>query len=271
MSARGRAWALAVALLALPLAQARAAGQGEPRLSQIEQAIETYTRALETAERDLRLEEFRRAERLFARVAEEGTRSAELYANLGNAALQAERIGPAVLAYRRALLVDPDGRRALQNLEHVRALLPEWVPHAESESLLDSFFFWHRTLSRAERARAGAFCFAAAGLLLAAAIRFRQTPLRNAALLPALAWIALVASLALDPAAQVRDEAVVTAGEAVARAADSSLAPVAFPAPLPGGTEVRILERRSPWLRIRLANGRDAWVAESSVTRVALD
>jgi uncharacterized protein YgiM (DUF1202 family) len=37
---------------------------------------------------------------------------------------------------------------------------------------------------------------------------------------------------------------------------------------LPGGTEVRILETRSPWLRVRLANGRDAWVAESALTPV---
>jgi SH3-like domain-containing protein len=33
--------------------------------------------------------------------------------------------------------------------------------------------------------------------------------------------------------------------------------------------EVRILERRSPWIRIRLANGRDAWVAESALMTVA--
>ena len=59
------------------------------------------------------------------------------------------------------------------------------------------------------------------------------------------------------------------ADEAVARAADSALAPSTLPAPLPGGVEVRILERRSPWIRIRLANGRDAWVAESALMTVA--
>jgi len=61
---------------------------------------------------------------------------------------------------------------------------------------------------------------------------------------------------------------VVVAPETVARAADSPIAPSAFPEPLPGGVELRILETRSPWLRVRLANGRDAWVAESSVARV---
>jgi hypothetical protein len=59
-----------------------------------------------------------------------------------------------------------------------------------------------------------------------------------------------------------------TADETPARSADSSLAPLAFPDPLPGGTEVTLVEVRSPWSRVRLANGRDAWVAESSVTPV---
>ena len=44
---------------------------------------------------------------------------------------------------------------------------------------------------------------------------------------------------------------------------------LAFPDPLPGGTEVTLIELRSPWARVRLANGRDAWVNESSVTLVA--
>ncbi len=79
----------------------------------------------------------------------------------------------------------------------------------------------------------------------------------------------LVASVIADVGGTQLDEAVVIADEAVARAADSALAPSALPAPLPGGAEVRILERRSPWTRIRLANGRDAWVAESTLMTVA--
>jgi hypothetical protein len=81
-------------------------------------------------------------------------------------------------------------------------------------------------------------------------------------------WLALLASLIVESSSGAADAAVVTADEAIARAADSALAPSPLPAPLPGGTEVRILETRSPWLRVRLANGRDAWVAESALTRV---
>ncbi|MDJ0849111.1 MAG: hypothetical protein QNK04_12095 [Myxococcota bacterium] len=259
-----RGLGLLVALLAVSPAAAELDGSAA-----LEEAIATYTRALDTPGRDQRRQTFRRAELLFTRSIEEAGASPELYTNLGNAALQAERLGPAVLAYRRALALDPSAARALQNLEYVRTLLPEWVPRPESAGLFDTFFFWHRSLSRGDRTLGAALGFAAAALLVAASIRFGQGALRGAALVPGLCWLALLVSLWLDPAERLREEGVIVAPETVARGADSALAPSALPAPLPGGAEVRILERRSPWLRVRLANGRDAWVAESSVGIVA--
>jgi len=255
-------------ILGAAIAVGSASGSAQtPDAEALEEAIASYRAALDTSERDARLEGFRSAERSFARVAAGGASNPELYTNLGNAALQAEHLGAAVLAYRRALAIDPDHPRAVQNLEYVRTLLPDWVPKPEPGGLLDSFFFWHKTLARSDRALGAAIGFAIAALLLAAALRFRQPALRTAAILPALVWAALIASVSLGGARL--DEAVVIADETVARAADSALAPSALPAPLPGGVEVRILERRSPWIRIRLANGRDAWVAESAVTTVA--
>jgi tetratricopeptide (TPR) repeat protein len=232
------------------------------------QALDHYARALDIEERDRRLEAFRRAEMLFGRVLEDGAGNSDLYTNLGNAALQAERLGQAVLAYRRALRLEPNHPRALQNLAHARALLPDWIPRPEQASVLDSFFFWHLTIPREDRAFAAAMCFAAAALALAIGIRLGQSGWRNAASLPALAWLALAVSVWLDPSAGRVDDAVVTAAEVVARSADSALSPAAFPQPLPGGVEVKILERRSPWLRVRMAGGRDAWINESSATAV---
>lgn len=232
-------------------------------------AIDAYASALDTEDRDLRLETFHRAEMLFGRVVASGAESPELYTNLGNAALQAERLGPAVLAYRRALVLDPDHARALQNLEHARGLQPDWVPRPEQAGVLDSFFFWHRTIPRDERAFAAAVCFGVAALALSIGIRLGQSGWRNAAWLPGLAWVALASSVWLDPGSGSGDDAVITASEVVARSADSALSPAAFPQPLPGGVEVRVLEKRSPWLRVRMAGGRDAWISESSVTSVA--
>jgi SH3-like domain-containing protein len=74
--------------------------------------------------------------------------------------------------------------------------------------------------------------------------------------------------MTFDPASAARYDAVVVAREVVARSADSIHAPARFARPLPTGTEVEILESRDEWLRIALANGREAWVRASSVAIV---
>jgi len=217
----------------------------------------------------LRDEVFDAAEEWIGRAVAADPATADYHANLGVALRRQGRLAEAEAAYRRALAIDPDHPRAVQNLEYVRTLLPDWVPKPESGGLLDSFFFWHKTLARPDRSLGAAIAFAVAVLLLAAAGSFGQSALRTAAILPALVWAALIASVTVDVGGARLDEAVVIADETVARAADSALAPSTLPAPLPGGVEVRILERRSPWIRIRLANGRDAWVAESALMTVA--
>ena len=75
--------------------------------TQVQRAIAEYTAAMETQDRHRRLERFARAEQLFRQTMEGSPQqspvhNAALYVNLGNAALQAERLGPAIAAYRRA-------------------------------------------------------------------------------------------------------------------------------------------------------------------------
>ena len=261
---------LALLPLAALLTLARAADAQARSLDEtFALGVEAYTQGLNTEHRDPRLEQFRRAQRLFESLAEQGVRTPDLFTNLGNAALQAEDLGAAVLAYRRALALDADAARALQNLEHARSLLPAWVPRPEPAGMFDSLFAWHRTIPALLRERIAAACFAVMALLVAASIRFGQSGLRNAAILPGLAWLAVIGAGALDRGGESGEGAVVTSAEAVARVADSPLAPSAFPQPLPAGAEVRVLETRAPWLQVRLANGRDAWVKASSLTRVA--
>jgi tetratricopeptide (TPR) repeat protein len=266
-----RVWPRVIAVIAVlgsPVGAAQAASTNSEVRALVERAVESYATALDTPERGARLEAFRQAERLFSRAVDQGVASADLYTNWGNAALQAEHLGTAVLAYRRALAQDPDQTRSTQNLEHARTLLPGWVPKPETDSLVDTFFFWHRASSRSDRALAGALAFACAALLVAVALRSGQSAWRTAAFVPALVWAVLVVSVLVESSQGAGSEAVVIAEETIARAADSALAPRTLPAPLPGGVEVRVLELRPPWLRVRLANGRDAWIAASAVAWV---
>lgn len=267
---RCRSWLLqALVLMAVGVGGGTPAAAEDPMKARLQGAIAAYGTAMESDERDLRLEGFRQAERLFRAATESGIDNAALYANLGNAALQAEHLGPAVLAYRRALLLEPGLERAQQNLQHTRGLLPDWVPTPAGAGLLDSFFGWHLTTSQAVRANLAALFFVIATLCLAGAITFRVTPPRYAAGLSGLVWLALILSLAFDPGRSASREAVVIVEEATARAADSINAPRRFGEPLPGGTELTILEDRGGWLQVELHNGRNAWLTTSSVERVA--
>lgn len=248
-------------------AQAPAAQASPVQASAMDQAVAAYQSALELTDRDQRLAAFARAERLMRAAAQQVPADADLWANVGTAALQAEHLGAAIASYRRALLLDPDHHRARQNIEHARTLLPPWVPRPESESLLDSFFAWHRAMAANERAGAASIAFALAAALLGAALARRSAMLRFFSLIAAVAWALLLASLVVGEAGQPGD-AVIVGDYAVARAADSRNAPARFAEPLPSGTEVRVTEDRGEWALIVLADGRDAWVASSDLERI---
>jgi len=262
---RGRA-AIGAMLLALLLPAESPAAEDPERW--LEPAISSYALGMESTQRDERLRHFGESERFFLAAIEAGARSADSWANLGNAALQAERLGPAILAYRRALTLDPDNPRAAQNLAHARRLLPDWLPVPAPGGVLDSFFVWQRNLSQSARANGAAACFAAAALSLALAGSIRLGFARFLAVFFALLWLGLLGSAYLDPDSLANREAVVIVPEAVGRAADSINAPLRFGESLPSGAEVRILEDRGGWLHIELHNGRDAWLLESAIERV---
>ncbi len=242
----------------------------------LDEAVKEYRTALDSTDSDERIDKFRRAELIFARLADgspddpaDGIRNADLYVNLGNAAMGAKHLGPAILAYRRALLLDPDHHRARQNLAHARTLLPDWVPRPEERGLFDTFFAWTGRLSLPELQVLAAAAFLVTALLIAASIRWRQAALRNLAILPGFAWIALVGAILFLLFEKRDNGAVLTLPEVVARSADSSGASPRFPQPLPSGTEVQIVETRDEWARVRLFDGRDAWLPRSAIQMVA--
>jgi len=249
------------------------AASGEQLLGE---AVGEYRAALDSQDRDQRLEKFRRAELLFSRLAtgrdgdsSKPIRNADLYVNLGNAALGAERLGPAILGYRRALALDPNHHRAEQNLEHARTLLPDWVPRPERGGLLTTFFAWVGRLSAGEVQTLAAVMFFLAVALLAGAIRWRQPAFRNLAAVPGILWLLLLGVALSRSFGKSDDAAVVVVPEIIARSADSLGAPPRLPQPLPSGTEVRVVEMRDEWARVRLFDGRDAWLPRSAVELVA--
>lgn len=227
-------------------------------------AFKVYGEAQAATQREIRMDKFRRAQHLFSNVESEVEPNAPLWTNIGTAALQAEDLGYAILAYRKALLINPNYDQARQNLIHARALLPSTVPTPGDDGVLDSFFSWHSSMKVDSQAGLAALFFVLAALGFAFAIHWRSGMIRNLSFFPLLLWGGLLISVLIQLTGGNRPQGVLVANESIARAADSVNSPMRFSQPLPAGTEVEILDVRDPWAKISMANGRDAWIFASS-------
>lgn len=266
------AFGMLILLVSAGLAGAQAPGESVAGDSVVQEqrlvaALEAYARAQSESERDARLAGFSRARQGFSALIDAGIRTAPLYVNLGNASLQAQDLGGAVLAYHRALLIDPENNAAKQNLVHLRSRLPSWVPTPDASDGARGFLDARRWPA-AQRRMFAAACFLIAAISIGISVRRKEGAWRGLAILATTGWaLALGSSLGTslkgEPAL-----AVITGEEVAARSADSLLAPLALPEALPAGVEVDLLEARGDWARVRLANGRDVWVRSSSVTAV---
>lgn len=232
-------------------------------------AIEEYTSAMEVKERNQRLAKFARAEQMFRQAADELAKSGqaaspELLVNLGNAALQAEHVGQAIVAFRQALEQDPGNVQAQQNLAYARRTLPDWVARSADTDLVETLFFWKRLYSERQVDVTAALLFLVGSGLLAIWIATGRTLWRNLAFAPAVVWLVLFGSSFLTPG-QSAAEAVVISGGATLYSADSENSPPRMSDPLPDGAEVEILQSRDRWTEVRVT-GRTGWLRASVLT-----
>jgi tetratricopeptide (TPR) repeat protein len=244
---------------------ARAPAQAVPKV-ELEAARAAYAEALSTSERGERTRRFEETERLYRALVTQMPDRPELLSDWGNAALGAGDLGTAVLAYRRALQFDQGLVRAQKNLDWVRHQMPEHLVPSSDVSAVDSLFFWHSDWSLAKRHLVAAIAFAAFILMITPwGLRY-EGAMRRLAIVPLLLFVATFASAILEPS---RDNAavIVQDGETL-YSADSQGAPAAMSAPLSGGLEVTVRERRGRWTQVALADGTTGWLSTSAVTTI---
>lgn len=244
----------------------------------LREAINEYQNAMESTDREERLERFYQSELLFTRLCQPGhsdfgipINNPDLQVNIGNAAMGAERLGSAILAYRRALAMQPSHHRAAQNLAHARSLLPAWIPRPEVESIIAAMFRLPLFRSRVADQLVAIVCFLLASTAVAVRLAFPRRGFTVAVCITLLLWVSLMGVLRFSKAPFDVKPAVVVVPEVIARSADSSNAPSSLPGPLPAGTEISMMEQRGDWLRVRLFDRSDVWVTRSSVTPVLAD
>ncbi len=210
--------------------------------------------------------DFAAATRAYQELLADGWESPSLHVNLGNARFRMGKRGLAAASYARALRLDPGDADARSNLDLVRSLNVDQVLGAEAQPLVI------RALDRVPDGLAiAAFALAWLGLWGGLAGR-RFVPagavrgLTAGAFAAALVAVGSGAVLAGKAAARGTPTAFIVASTAPVReGAEAALRP-AFQ--VHEGTEVRVLEVRAGFVRVRLGNGLEGWVSAGDLEPV---
>ncbi|MEC7986970.1 MAG: BatD family protein [Myxococcota bacterium] len=228
----------------------------------VEEARETYAKALSESDRGIRIETFTQAKGLFEKALENHPHAPELLTDFGNASLGAGHRGDAAFGYRQALLLNPSLRRAEQNLSWLENQLPSWAQASQQNDPLRKLLIWPALISPAQQILFSGFVFA----LLIALLLSRRPRLQPFAIVLGLIWLSLVVSASNE--AMSDPIAIVQAEAGPLRAADNDGAPAVTSEWLPEGCSVRILREQALWVEVVLGNGRRGGLPKRAITRL---
>lgn len=207
----------------------------------------------------------------YQKIINSGFESVELYYNLGNAFYKLGQIPSAILYYEKALVLNPKDVDIQFNLDLANRLVVDKI------NPINEFFLrkWVRAFAGILKADAwGYLSLFSFILMLSAAVfayaakgfRFRKLMLTGGALLV----VVLVCSFLLGSIQNKQsvhpDSAIVFSSSLTAKSS-----------PDPGGTDlfvihegvkVTITDQVGSWIRIRLADGNEAWIPQNSVERI---
>ena len=264
-----RLWAIAIALLMPP---AVAAGSDEAptldeaqRMAILDEAQQSYEQGVALLRNEpLRAREhFRTAADRFELLVADGVDNGRLFYNLGNAYLQADELGLAIVNYRRAQSLIPGDARLKSNLSYARSLARSRIAPSGDRALLDALLIWHRQTSTRARFIAFIACYS----LFWAVVLLRQFHRRPGWKYPGAALLAVGALLGVSVGLDMfgpgaADDGVIVADDVVVRKGNGAGFAPQFEEPLHQGVEFTRLEDRAGWLRIRLPDASEGWIRE---------
>jgi hypothetical protein len=200
---------------------------------------------------------------------DEGLRNSALETNIGNASLLAGDVGRAVAAYRRAIELDPANTRAADGLSDARRRAgTTGGPTGPAGGMLDAMRRVVAIASPDVLLILATAAYFGAWLLIAPRVAGRPGPgVRWAAAL-LVTGAALAAPVWMTRRA-ASDDAVIVVPSVARNGPSDAIYAEAFDKPLAAGSEVSVLESRGSWVRVKLPDGRDAWVPRSAIELVA--
>jgi hypothetical protein len=245
----------------------RAALSDDQRRVVLAEAQAAYDRGVDAVRRDPTAARvaFDEAATRFEQLIDDGVVNGALHYNLGNAHLQAGRLGPAILSYRRAEQLIPGDPRLRHNLEYARSLRTSRIAPSGDRALREALLTWHRRTS--PRLRFWTFEAAFAGFWLVLTVNlFRPASgWRWGAVACLVVWGAAGASLAVDHFVGSPPAGVILGDEVVVRKGNGEGFEPQFEEPLSEGVEFRVLGERPGWLHIELPDRSEGWVSADQV------
>jgi hypothetical protein len=259
------------ATVAIVLFIASALGQAQAPSSDTEQlvaraeaafacGVETKTRLLESRKH------FSTATDAYLELHRRGLRSAKLYANLGNAAMLADRWPEAIWAYNVGLLLDPNDRTLREHLAIARAKIL-YPPSGQGRLEPDLWPIWLHRPTEGEILWLRYVVYV--GLCLAVSFLFHIRNLRYFLLVASLFLLTaalLFASWHLRHQAELEHQTplvILTANADFHRGNGPSYPRHPVVPVLPRGLEMRQTHRRGNWLHVRLTTGETGWIHAS--------
>jgi len=190
----------------------------------------------------------------------------KLYYNLANAYLLKGDLGRAILDYKRAEKLDKSDSDIHKNLAFARSRRVDKVEIKTEKQILRTLVFWHYDLSMRAKFIFACVCFAVLCLGLTVMIWFGRRALLTALTgVSAVLLVCLIGSLAVEQYSQAANlSGVIVAPEVVAYQGDGQNYPPSFKAPLHAGTEFELIERRPNWFHIKLSDGSDGWISQTT-------
>ncbi len=207
-------------------------------------------------------------------------RSSDVYYNLGNAYYRSGNLAQAVLAYERALRVDPSNKDARINLDFVNSKLED--KPEDNNSFLTRAHHGVVTFMSANAWAWMAFivfamlCGAMAMYILSSNVMIRKAGFFSGIILLALViYFVIVAS---DASSRINnhDEAVVTAPSTLLNSVPRQPKQTEKVVPLHEGTKVEIIDSVSTpddpvsprWYNVRINGSNSAWLRGTDVERI---
>ena len=225
-------------------------------------------------------EEFTKAVALYTDLLYSEGPNPEIYYNLGNAHYRAGHTAQAVLAYERALRLDPTHKDARTNLEFVNAQLED--KPADNRSFLT---ITHQNIVQSMGANAWAWtafaafalcCAALALYIFAGNVTLRKAGFFGAIILAILTIYFIVVAYDASSRRNSHDEGIVAVPGTLLNSVPRQPKQTDKVVPLHEGTKIQIVDSVSTpddpvsprWYKVNIGGSSEAWVRSTDVERI---